>query len=166
MRFTEETFRTPAATCNWGSGWALPVAPQSLSPAVPGHHLLGPARKHQKQPGRGLLARSLLCRVGACGSPSPVARDGAWGGRGGGSTLEREQLKSCCAFGGGGFHLREESPSFPPLLPLGMSHLDGSPVALDLYPSFTLPSAPAPAGRSCVLRTLRCTMAFFFYIQL
>lgn len=58
-------------------------------------------------------------------APALLLEMGPGGGLGGGSTLEREQLKSCCAFGG--FHLRRESPPFPPLLSLGTSHLDGFP---------------------------------------
>lgn len=142
MRFTEETLRTPAATCNWGSRRALPLAPQPLSPAVSGCLL---SRRSPEAPEAAWSRPAGLASAplgGGMQQPQPYGWSWGPGWAGQGFNPKREQLKSCCAFGGG-FILEKKAPPSRPFFPLGRLTLMTSPVALDLHTSFTLPSAPA-----------------------
>lgn len=103
-------------------GEPLPLSSsRQLSLAV---SCLGSAQRHQKQPSCGVLA-------------NPSSSGGGLGQAGQGSTLERKQLRSCCALclciWGWGVHLRKESPSLLPLFfPSGRLTSMAAPVALDL----------------------------------
>lgn len=98
LGFQTEMLRTSAATCTWGSRWALPSAPvpcASFSMAVT---CPCSAWRHQKQPGCGVLAWSPLPQVGANAALAPQPLDSGpevgWGWLR--SAQDRSRLKLPC----------------------------------------------------------------------
>lgn len=135
----------PLASCPWPSpSWPSPEAPEAARARPAG----------------------LVPSLSGGGMRQPQPRGPRWGLGRGFNPGEGAVEILLCIWGRGGFILEKKAPPSLPFFPLGCLTLMASPVALDLYTSFTLPSAPAPARRSCVLRTRAALWRFFFYIQL